>query len=97
MILYFTQRYLIFALLGGLFLYLPVSLAGAENPALMSLVWAGFISGYLTYLLFRKRNLWVLCYNLRIPQYLLIGAHILLFELLLIVTFVLFFSKGGTA
>ena len=84
MILYFTKKYIVISLIIATLL-MPVSLvAGIHSGILKTFIWAGFISGYLTYLLFKRNNLWVLYYNLRIPVFLMIGINIIVYEVLLV-------------
>lgn len=82
MILYFTKNYILISLLLAIVLILINTMAGMQNVILKSFVWSGLVSGYAAYFLFEKKNLWILYYNLRIPQFSMVGINIILFEII---------------
>lgn len=85
MIIYFTKKYIVISLIIAILLIPFTLVSGIQSGILKTFIWAGLISGYLTYVFFRKNNLWVLYYNLRIPIFLTIGVNILIYETIVII------------
>jgi len=93
MIIYFTKKYIFISLVIAAVFIVINSFAGMENVVLKSFIWSGLVSGYATYLLFEKKNLWILYYNLRIPKFYMLGMNILLFEIIAVTVILLLQSK----
>ena len=82
MIVYLLKNYLVISVLVSMFLMANFLLAGVQDFHLKAFFWGGIVGCYLTNLLFKKRNLWVLYHNLQLPQHLLLAAMVVAFEII---------------
>lgn len=77
MIIYIARRYFFTVLVfTALFALLPLAVgAGSLLEILPSAVfWGGLVAVLVVYWNFRRRNLWVLYDNLRLPKFVLLGV-----------------------
>lgn len=90
MIFFFAKKYLLIAFIVASVLFIAQIVAGFPNPLVKSVLFSGFISGWVVDAYFAKMNYWVLYYNARFSRWVLVVASVLSYELLASAAMIIF-------
>jgi len=81
MYIYLLKKYLLIAIGIATILTVTMSVVGIEHLLAKAFLFAGPVAAYVTFLLFRRKNLWILYHNLRLSVPASLGSCMIIYEL----------------